>query len=365
MKKKLIIMILLCIILIICKYRFSDYTIEYKIDDYNIKEIYKDKRFYYEIKDNEYTYNFDVYMKRSFNKTMITKINTINDETIKCIYPVIKDVKTYPLCYQNGEYTDYNLIDSELLIEYKKTTNTEENTDKDFTYNKNLNKDEYIALWNYKGYIVMNGENYKNIDLFKSDKYDNSLAYMIGDSIYMANNDEEHEYTKLIKYDLTSLKKSEINIGYNIDFDSYIVGNIKNKLYLFDNKYSILYEIDVKKGKTKIVGNNEMGYTKYVDGKFVSCSKTEYKIDKIKYNTKESNYIYSSDGMTKSIKDNPNIKQIINNNNVKIYHEKNNDIYYLNNDNFYKYNPIKGSEMIFYNYELQFNNENTIFVYNK
>ena len=181
----------------------------------------------------------------------------------------------------------------------------------------------------------------------------------------MANNDEEHEDTKLIKFDLTSLKKSEINIGYNIDFDSYIVGNIKNKLYLFDNKYSILYEIDVKKGKTKIVGNNEMGYTKYVDGKFVSCSKTEYKIDKIKYNTKESNYIYSSDGMTKSIKDNPNIKQIINNNNVKIYHEKNNDIYYLNNDNFYKYNPIKGSEMIFYNYELQFNNENTIFVYNK
>ena len=183
MKKKLIIMILLCIILIICKYRFSNYTIEYKIDNYNIKEIYKDKRFYYEITDNTYKYNFDVYMGRSFNKTMISKINVISDETINCIYPVIEEVKTYPLCYQNGEYTDYNLIDSELLIEYKRPNNIEENTDKDFVYNKNLSKEEYIALWNYKGYIVMNGENYKNVDLFKTDKYDNTLSYLINNYI--------------------------------------------------------------------------------------------------------------------------------------------------------------------------------------
>ena len=150
-----------------------------------------------------------------------------------------------------------------------------------------------------------------------------------------------------------------------LDFDSYIVGNIKNKLYLFDNKYSILYEIDVKKEKTKIFGNNELGFTKYVDGEFVSCSKTEYKIDKIKFNNKTSNYEYSVYGMFKSINENTNLKQRINNNSVKIYHENYNDIYYLYNDNFYKYSPLKGSQMIFYNYELQFNNENTIFVYNK
>ena len=199
MKKRLVIIIFICVILIICKYRFSNYTIEYEIDSYNIKTIYKDKRFYYEIRDNEYIYNLDIFMKRSFSKTMISKINTISNEEIKCIHPIIDDVKTYPLCYLNGEYTDYNLIDSELLLEYKRQNLVEEDTSRDFIYNKNLSKEEYIALWNYKGYIVMNGENYKNVDLFKSDKYDNTLAYLINDSIYMANNDEEHEYTKLIK----------------------------------------------------------------------------------------------------------------------------------------------------------------------
>jgi hypothetical protein len=281
MKNKLIIMILLCLIIIICKYRFSNYSIEYRINNYDIKEIYKDKRFYYEIKDSNYTYNFDIYMERSFNKTMISKINEISDENINCIYPIIEDIKTYPLCYLNGEYTDYNLIDSELLIEYKKNNNIEESNDKDFVYNKNLTKDEYIALWNYKGYIVMNGENYKNIDLFKQDKYDNSLAYLIDDSIYMANNDEEHEYTKLIKFNLTNLKKSEINIGYNIDFDSYIVGSIKNKLYLFDNKYSILYEIDVKKEKTTIIGNNDPNQNEtkgIIKSKEVRCPKCQENI---------------------------------------------------------------------------------------
>ena len=102
-----------------------------------------------------------------------------------------------------------------------------------------------------------------------------------------------------------------------------------------------------------------------MDGEFVGCSKSEYKIDKIKYNTTTSNYTYTDNGQYKAINENKSVKQRISNYEINIYQENLNRIEYFKDDNLYKYSPIKGSEKIFYNYELQFNSENTIFVYNK
>ena len=365
MKKWLFIIIFVFSILIIIRYRFSNYEINYELDNYNIKTIYKNKRFYFELSDNEYTYNFDIYDSRSFNKTLISKINIIEDDKLKCIYPVILDKQTYPLCYYNGVYTDYHLIDSELLNEYKEEIYEIEKPDKDFMFYNNLTSKEYIALWNYKGYIIMNGKDYNNVELFKKDKYDNSLAYIIDNTIYMANNDEEHEFTKIISLDLETLKKDVIELKHNIDFDSYIVGNIKHKLYLFDNKYSILYEIDTKRKETNIIGNNEKGFVKYENGEFINCSKSLYKVDKIKIENNNSNYIYSNDGINKTYNENKNIILKINNSANNIIKENNDDLYYQYKDNFYRYNPISGSSLLFYNYELTFNSDNTIFVYNK
>ena len=213
MKRGLIISVILGIILAFIKYYVADYSINYKVNNYDIKTEYKDKRIYYEIKNKNEIYNFDIYMKRKLSKTKIESIKVIENETLKCIYPKIKNVKTYPLCYENGIYKDYNLIDSELLLEYKEERVNIEKTNKDFIYHNILDDNEYIALWNYKGYIVMNGQSYKNVELFKKDKYDNSLAYLMDDTIYMANYNEEHEYSKLITLDLKSLKKKEISIG--------------------------------------------------------------------------------------------------------------------------------------------------------
>ncbi len=363
MKRGLIISILLGIILVIVKYYMSDYSISYKVNNYNIKTEYKDKRLYYEIKNKNEIYNFDIYMKRKMSKTKIEKIKVIEGETFKCIYPTIKNVITYPLCYEGDIYKDYNLIDSELLAEYKEETINVEKTNKDFVYHNVLSNNEYIALWNYKGYIVMNGQSYENIELFKKDKYDNTLAYLMDDTIYMANYNEEHEYSKLVTLNLKTLKKKEITIGYNIDYDSYIVGNIKKKLYIFDNKHSKLYEIDLNKEKTSVIASNELGYKKYNGEEFVKCSKSEYKVDKIKFNFDSSIYKYTFDnGVYKTI-DNSKLKQLIHNNEIKIEKENKNKIYYSFEDNFYMYTPSKGNELIFYNYELSFNNKNTIFVY--
>lgn len=366
MKRTLLYLILVCIILIVVKFRFSNYSIEYKVNDYSIKTTYKKSRFYYEINKDDKIFNFDIYGKRKLKYTKIDSIKEIISDNIYCIYPIIKDTKTYPLCYVDKVFTDYHLIDLDLLDEYKEEKVDVEKSNKDFVYYNSLSEDEYIALWNYKGYIIMNKESYQNKMIFKNDKYDNSLAILIDDTIYMANNDEEHEYTSLITLNIKNLQSKKLDLGYNLDFDSYIVGNVKNNLYIFDNKYSTLYEINIKNGKTKIISNHEMGYVKYENGSFVNCSKNEYKINKIKYNVIKSNYDYIFDKVTyKVLNDNKFVRQVINKDKIKIFKEKENNIYYLYKDSFYKYDPLKGNDKIFYNFELSFNSDNTIFVYNK
>ena len=136
MKRGLVLTVIIGILLVMVKYYIADYDIEYKINNYDIKTVYKDKRLYYEIMKGKEIYNFEIYTKRKLSKTKIEKIKEIKDETISCIYPIIKDIETYPLCYENGIYKDYNLIESELLLEYKNEKINVEKSEKDFVYEK-------------------------------------------------------------------------------------------------------------------------------------------------------------------------------------------------------------------------------------
>lgn len=363
MKKTLLVSLLLSLFIILFKFYFSDYIIEYKLNNHNISIIYKKSRYYFEI---DKKYNFDLYDHRSFSREKIINIKDIKGEDFECVYPIIKNTKTYPLCYKDNSFIEYTLIDSDLLNEYKSEEIIDEVSDNTFNYYSNLDNNTFIALWNYKGYIIMHGDKYENIEFFSNDRYDNSLSYMINNYIYMPNYDQEFEFNSIIKFDITNGKKTIINLEYTIDYDSYIVGSIKNNLYIFDNKHSILYEINVKKGKTNIKGSNEIGYVKYENKEFISCSKSEYKVNKITYNKDNSIYEYNfNEYLYKSINDNKKIRIIINNKDVFIISEYKNALYYISEDYLYKYTPEYGNNKIFYFFELNFNKDNTIFVYNK
>ena len=96
MKKSISIIFLVLLVIVLIKYFSSNYEINYKLDGYNIKTIYKNKRYYISIDDK---FNFDIYKKRSLKKLKIRKIEAIESEDLKCIYPIIKNINTYPLCY--------------------------------------------------------------------------------------------------------------------------------------------------------------------------------------------------------------------------------------------------------------------------
>ena len=72
MKKSTLISIFIAVILLFIKYYTSDYNIEYTVDKYDVITRYKDNRLYYEIKNENEIYNFDIYMKRNLSKTMST-----------------------------------------------------------------------------------------------------------------------------------------------------------------------------------------------------------------------------------------------------------------------------------------------------
>ena len=368
MKKKLLIILFISFVIILYKFYFSNYEISYNLNNYDIYTKYNNNRYYFEIKDNNITYNFDVYEKRKLSKVFINNIKKIEINDYDCIVPSIKTLDSYPLCYdkKNDFQIDYNLIDSELLDDYKINTSIIEKPNKDFIYYNNLNKNEYIALWTYNGYIIMNDKKYNIVKLFNKDKYDNTLAYIIDDTIYMPNYDQEYEYNSLIALNIVNQKSAKLNLNYSIDYDSYIVGNIKSKLYIFDNKSAILYEINTKNGETKIFSSNEKGYVKYENNKFVKCSKQEYKVDKIKFNNNDSIYTYEyKNGTLKYLKYNKNIKTKINNKEIINIFENNNNLYYILDNYCYLYNPKDGNSKVFYNYELSFNNANTVFMYIK
>ncbi len=366
MNKKLIIFIIIFLLIVVVKYAFSDYEFNYKVNDYNIISKLDNGILYFEI-EKGVKYNFDIYTN-SKKKKFINDIKELEVEDYKCILPIIKDIDTYPLCYSEKDNVnvDYNLIDSNALLEYKKESILEQN-EKDFYFNSNIDNNVYIALWTYKGYILMNGKEYRIISIFDKDRYDNDLAHQINNIIYMPNYDIEHEYDELVALDMVSQKVSKIKLNKKIDYDSYIVGNIKKKLYIYDNKKSILYEINVKNGETEIISSSEKGYKKYSNGKFIECSKSEYKNDRITIeNDIKSNYNYEIDDKTyKIFKNNSSIKTKISEYKINIIAENNDDIYYKLDDSFYKYNPKNGSERIFYDYELSFNNSKSVFVYIK
>lgn len=363
MNKKLIICLLCYIFIIVFKYFISDYTINYKLKDYEIAIEYNNKRYYIELeKDNKY--NLDIYKTRSLNRKIINDIKIINDENYECIIPLIDGVDTNPLCYRDSEYIDFNLIESEKLDLYKNKLLSDV-VGNEFKYYDSLDTTEYMALWNYKGYVVMNGNSYDIVKLFDKDRYDNNLSYQIDNYIYMPNYDQEHEYNELIKFNIKTLKYEKIIMDNNIDYDSYVVGNIKKKIYIFDNKHSLLYEINIKNGESKIIGSNEIGYVKYMNNEFISCSKSEYKNDKIKYNDFKSVYKYNnSSGLYKSIKENDGLIQKISDSEAIILGEYNNILYYLVKNKVYKYEPMKTIKQVLFENELEFNNSNMIFIYN-
>ena len=89
------------------------------------------------------------------------------------------------------------------------------------------------------------------------------------------------------------------------------------------------------------------------------------KISNILYNNCSEQYLVLEDGTYKEYKDNLKIKTKIFENEINILKQYKNELYYLEKDTLFIYKPETGSKKVFYNYELEFNSNNSTFIYIK
>lgn len=361
MVKKVFYIILTLVFITILKYFISDYTIKYKIDSFNIEEIYNNGKFTINIKEDN-LFQIVLYQKRGIQKKLINKIEEIKSDNVIC-YNVIINKENNVSCFQEKEPIAFYLIEDENIKSQLQNLDLnfyyEQNEPADFKFYNNLEDNVFVALWNYKGFYIMNGENITNLDLLQKERYDNSLCILKDEYLIFPNYDKNHEFEKLYKVNLKSEDVSNIETP-KIDYDYYWSGEFKNNLYLYDEKYSLLYEINVKKEKANLIGSENKGYIKIKNNKKVTALKKEYE-NKITYFEKNISNYEVSDAVYKVYNDDFKVK-IFNTADIKIIKEYKDSLYFLYKDNLYSYNS-KGIKKILHFFELNFNKENMLYVY--
>lgn len=358
--KRIFWILILLTIIIILKYYFSEYQITYKINNYKITEKYINKKLIFEINGDNY-FVIDLYKSRHFKKKLITKINKYEKEDYVCYKVLIKNNEEKLNCFKNNESISSYLIDNNELLNMLGINKFEFNTENEnFKFYESLDKDTYIALWNYKGFYIMNNNEMTEFNLFKNTRYDNSLAFQFKENLILPNYDREHEFNEFKKINLKTSKIESIKSEYTFDYDSYISGTNNKSIFMFDNKYFKLYEINIKKNKITEVGNQIDGYIKIENNKKVKATKKEYK-NKITYFKKEKSNYLLDDALYK-IYDKKYKEKIFDSNEIKILKEYKNNLYFLHKEDLYLYDGSKIIKILHY-FEFNFNSNDMIYIF--
>ncbi len=332
------------------------YKINYKIDKYSIEEIYEKENGVYTFlitKDN-ITYPYQFEHKYINKKELITKIEKYNSEEETCILPGSNKLEFSPLCSNNKEIYSYNNAKTSVKdFEYDKIDDLNEKYERLTIHNRN-NKN--YLVYNYKGYYYLSNDKKENIELFKQDKYNIDLVYQHENLILVPDYNQDHYFSKLNLIDIKTGKLKEIEFDYEISFNSRFLGAHKNKIYLLDIKEKKEYMINLKKEKVYLVD-----FVILDDKKLIKTTFNNINNNNLTFGNNYSldfeiidNKLYQKINNEKVLISKHNIQKI-----VKV---DNNSVYYIDNENLYVYDSLKGEVKILTDFELNFNNTNMIFI---
>lgn len=407
--KKTISTIVILLLFIYISYLFfrtefiNEYDLQYENGTFHIVEHYiedNEKGYIYKIISNDQTYNFSIFDDHyNKSKKLITKIYHYSDNEYACILPVFIDNKVYTniICNNKEGYFNYSDIQnpSAELINFANSI-SEYNIDNyilkqtpDDDYTAFLNNVDYnMYVTNYKGYYNLKTKT--NTELFAKDIYEQTLNYFTDKYYIIADYNQTYEFDKFYIIDLETNKKYDFDINHKISFDSYIQGNIKNNIYIYDKKNKKQYKIDLDKRAMEEVGNSDKGIIIYDGNEWIketssNCSNTtilfhntinsnimDTKFQKIdKYGNKLGYYYYYQKNETgylvyKSNIDSPENKIFLFQTNTidRITYYKN-KIYYIDNNILKTYDDLNGIVNLFQFKEFSFNSTIKFGVYKK
>ena len=189
----LIIIAITILLVCMCKNNNNSFSIDYKIDDYKIRESFdEDKSLYYytiSSKDNNYE---TIYSSQEITKKNIKEVKKYSKDEYTCIVPIGNNIEEKPLCSKDSEQIDYRLVSNELkdeIIEYyegfvENVTSIE---------NYELYTNERIIMWDYDGINIIENQNIDKVKIYNKDIYNANIATIINDTFVMADYNQEHE----------------------------------------------------------------------------------------------------------------------------------------------------------------------------
>lgn len=348
--KHFIIIIIIIILFIIFNYiyfRKASYKLEYQINDFNIVEEYNKemKAYFFTITKKDKEYNLVSLSNYTTKRRLINEIE-VEDS---CLNFKTTNINLYSICNNEDEY-------------YLKNTNDLDNFTKESSYENieidSLENNTYL-LWNYHDFIYINKEKEKKFSLFSKDIYNINLIYQYNNLLLIPDYEQEYIYNKIYKINTDKAQKSTINLRFEIYFDSYFLGDYKEKVYIYDLKNNQEYYIDMKEEKLYKTESEIL-----VNNKWQKISSQTFKNDKptfeqylpvsyILENNKLYIKVYNSDNLI--LASSREIKQIVKIDNL--------DVYYISEDTLYKHNPIDGEKALLRYSEWNFNYKNMVFIF--
>lgn len=373
LKKKirffLIILIIVIIILLILKItnQRKDYSVEYNYQDFAISENFdaENKVYYYKIKYNNITYNF-IYEHKHINaKKMINSIEEQSYDDYTCLIINSNYISSEPLCSYKKDLISYNLVPIELqkeLPNYKSDISKNSYNKKNYEIYNNIDE---VLIWSYKGFDYIENNEIKNIKIFNKDIYEIPLATKINNYIIIPNYEQDYEFTEIYVLNLTNYEVKKWSIKYSISFDSKILGINDKSIFLLDKKNNIEYEIVPHKQKMRIVGTENKKGLIYNEDEIKKVSISKIKLENIVF-TYKNNYIYNIKNNNLYLTYNyfSNSIKVSDNNIKKIVYSTNDTVYYLVDNELYKYSIKDGETLLLKYSEWEYNYQNNIFINN-
>lgn len=333
------------------------YHKEYDISNVLISEAYNKSGYYFTFTYKDQTLDFFINHKYMQHRGFIKDIKIIQAEDDFCLIPISDDLSFIPICQENGKNTYYSLVSNKLKEEIPDEYFPSEKDEKVYEDIKIYNEDYTYFIWNYDGFYYLSNGVKKKIDLFKKEFYNVSLIGYTKDYLVISDYDSSYTYNKIYTISFKDGKEESYKLNKDIYFDSYFIGYENNKLYIVDNKESVMYELNAKNGKLDKVRSKVLINGKWEDRNIKSLVNQKesfsYKSN-YEYTIEDNNLYLNYEGKS--------IKTLIANNIKNIVRIKNQEIFYLKEDTLYRFNPYLGEEKLLNYFEWNFNYENMIYI---
>lgn len=392
--KKLVIFTLVYFILSFVLYMFDNgHNVMYSIGNYDIEESLnaKNNEYYFDIKGDDDEFNFKI--NYNFNKEdkILKKLYNKKIGNYNCFFPIFNGSKILSdvMCLKGTTlYYAHDLDNDEInsyFEKYKYDKSIYEDKGESVVvsptltlYGNNLPSNNYLATESYRGLTLFNSKE-ASVNIFENDIYKKPISIFTDKYYLVADYNSEYTFKNFYLVNIINGEKKNIRSYDDISFDSYIMGEVDGKIYLFDKENKKQFMVDILDESVEEVGNKDN--IKYYDGSWGEISlndalsekkfENKYDIkgyDKV-YKYLNNYYLYKKDGDDYLVymmdERNLKVKSFIfktdDINDVIYYKDK---IYFKDGNDFYSYS-IKGVRKVLTNTEFEFNDDISTYVYEK